>query len=101
MVINFSSQSFFPKDFLLPVNGVELQCQFATILESSTLSVYCHVFLAFPSFYSLLTFHLAGGNALERAPPSSVKDFVKEHGGHTVITKVGRHPPGLSDLFKE
>ncbi|KAF9531776.1 acetyl CoA carboxylase [Crepidotus variabilis] len=29
-----------------------------------------------------------GGNSLDKAPPSIVKDFVKEHGGHTVITKV-------------
>jgi len=68
------------------------QCQFATILESSTSLVRDYVFLVFPYVYS---FHLAGGNALDRAPPSSVKDFVKEHGGHTVITKVSRCPPSL------
>ena len=30
----------------------------------------------------------AGGNSLDKAPAGSVTDFVKEHGGHTVITKV-------------
>ncbi|GBE86281.1 Acetyl-CoA carboxylase [Sparassis crispa] len=29
-----------------------------------------------------------GGNTLERAPSGNVSDFVKSHGGHTVITKV-------------
>ncbi|TBU46750.1 acetyl CoA carboxylase [Dichomitus squalens] len=29
-----------------------------------------------------------GGNTLEKAPSGPVKDFVKQHGGHTVITKV-------------
>ena len=29
-----------------------------------------------------------GGNSLENAPPGEVCDFVREHGGHTVITKV-------------
>ncbi|KAF9005958.1 acetyl CoA carboxylase [Cyathus striatus] len=32
--------------------------------------------------------HFIGGNALEKALPSKVHDFVKTHGGHTVITKV-------------
>ncbi|KAH7094196.1 acetyl-CoA carboxylase [Auriculariales sp. MPI-PUGE-AT-0066] len=32
--------------------------------------------------------HFIGGNSLENAPPGSVHDFVKENGGHTVITKV-------------
>ncbi|TFK71374.1 acetyl CoA carboxylase [Pluteus cervinus] len=29
-----------------------------------------------------------GGNSLDKAPASSIHDFVKSHGGHTVITKV-------------
>ncbi|OAL19402.1 hypothetical protein AYO20_11646 [Fonsecaea nubica] len=32
--------------------------------------------------------HFVGGNRLENAPPSKVKDFVQEHDGHTVITSV-------------
>jgi acetyl-CoA carboxylase/biotin carboxylase 1 len=32
--------------------------------------------------------HFIGGNRLENAPPSKVKDFVAEHDGHTVITNV-------------
>ncbi|KAF8636390.1 hypothetical protein AX17_003572 [Amanita inopinata Kibby_2008] len=32
--------------------------------------------------------HFIGSNSLERAPASVVHDFVKSHGGHTVITKV-------------
>lgn len=32
--------------------------------------------------------HFIGGNRLENAPPSKVKDFVAEHNGHTVITNV-------------
>ncbi|KAH9951182.1 acetyl CoA carboxylase [Amylocystis lapponica] len=32
--------------------------------------------------------HFIGGNALDKAPSGSVSDFVKSHGGHTVITKV-------------
>ncbi|KAF9266806.1 hypothetical protein L218DRAFT_1074678 [Marasmius fiardii PR-910] len=32
--------------------------------------------------------HFIGGNSLDKAPPSSVYDFVKNAGGHTVITKV-------------
>lgn len=35
--------------------------------------------------------HFIGGNRLENAPPSKVKDFVAEHDGHTVITNVS--PP--------
>lgn len=29
-----------------------------------------------------------GGNSLDKAEAGRVADFVKEHGGHTVITKV-------------
>lgn len=32
--------------------------------------------------------HFLGGNSLDVAPPSAVKDFVASHDGHTVITKV-------------
>lgn len=32
--------------------------------------------------------HFIGGNTLDNAPPSKVKDFVASHGGHTVITNV-------------
>ncbi|KAJ5502949.1 ATP-grasp fold subdomain 1 [Penicillium fimorum] len=32
--------------------------------------------------------HFIGGNALESAPPSAVKDFVAAHEGHSVITSV-------------
>jgi acetyl-CoA carboxylase/biotin carboxylase 1 len=32
--------------------------------------------------------HFIGGNRLENAAPSAVKDFVAAHDGHTVITNV-------------
>ncbi|KAK0737227.1 acetyl-CoA carboxylase [Apiosordaria backusii] len=32
--------------------------------------------------------HFIGGNRLENAPPSKVKDFIANHDGHTVITNV-------------
>ncbi|KIP02998.1 hypothetical protein PHLGIDRAFT_130424 [Phlebiopsis gigantea 11061_1 CR5-6] len=32
--------------------------------------------------------HFIGGHSLDKAPAGPVTDFVKEHGGHTVITKV-------------
>lgn len=32
--------------------------------------------------------HFIGGNRLDLAPPSSVKDFVAQHEGHSVITSV-------------
>ncbi|KAI1384404.1 acetyl-CoA carboxylase [Hypoxylon trugodes] len=32
--------------------------------------------------------HFIGGNKLENAPPSKVKDFVAAHDGHTVITNI-------------
>ena len=32
--------------------------------------------------------HFIGGNRLENAPPSKVKEFVASHDGHTVITNV-------------
>jgi len=35
-----------------------------------------------------LASHFIGANHLGVAPPSKVKDFVAEHGGHTVITNV-------------
>jgi acetyl-CoA carboxylase / biotin carboxylase 1 len=44
-----------------------------------------------PSSYSAkfdLQPHFIGGNELSKAPPSKVKDFVAQHDGHTVITKV-------------
>ena len=34
--------------------------------------------------------HFIGGNKLENAPPSRVKDFVAAHDGHTVITNVSK-----------
>jgi acetyl-CoA carboxylase/biotin carboxylase 1 len=32
--------------------------------------------------------HFIGGNRLDLAPPSKVKDFVAAHDGHSVITSV-------------
>ncbi|KAF9092955.1 acetyl-coenzyme-A carboxylase, partial [Mortierella sp. AD031] len=29
-----------------------------------------------------------GGNALDKAPAGAVRDFVSQHGGHSVITKI-------------
>lgn len=37
---------------------------------------------------SLVHFHNIGGNALENAPAGPVRDFVGQHGGHSVITKI-------------
>lgn len=42
--------------------------------------------------------HFIGGNRLENAPASKVKDFVAQHDGHTVITNVSRESP-LRILF--
>lgn len=39
--------------------------------------------------------HFIGGNALDKAPPSKVKDFVTAHDGHTVITNVSSMPGRL------
>ena len=39
-----------------------------------------------------LSDHFIGGNRLEAAPPSVVKDFVAENDGHTVITSVSAIP---------
>jgi acetyl-CoA carboxylase/biotin carboxylase 1 len=40
--------------------------------------------------------HYIGGNRLENAPASKVKDFVAENGGHTVITNVSPLPDGYA-----
>ncbi|CAG8461604.1 13367_t:CDS:2 [Racocetra fulgida] len=32
--------------------------------------------------------YLLGGNNLEKAPPGIIQEFIKEHNGHTVITKI-------------
>ena len=51
-----------------------------------------------PSAYAAkhnLPVHFIGGNALEVAAPSVVKDFVASHDGHTVITSVSSHSGGL------
>jgi len=37
--------------------------------------------------------HFIGGNKLENAAPSKVKDFVANHDGHTVITNVSQSNP--------
>jgi len=45
----------------------------------------------YPSAYAAkynLAAHFIGGNELSRAAPSKVKEFVAQHDGHTVITKV-------------
>jgi acetyl-CoA carboxylase / biotin carboxylase 1 len=41
--------------------------------------------------------HFIGGNKLDNAPESKVKDFVAKHDGHTVITNVRflRIPRGI------
>ena len=47
-----------------------------------------------PSSYSQkfnLAAHFIGGNHLEAAPSSSVKDFVTHNDGHSVITSVSFH----------
>jgi acetyl-CoA carboxylase/biotin carboxylase 1 len=42
--------------------------------------------------YKNLASHFIGGSHLDVAPPGKVKDFVAEHEGHTVISKVCRFP---------
>ena len=37
--------------------------------------------------------HFIGGNRLEKAPASKVKDFVQDSDGHSVITSVSSFPP--------
>lgn len=54
---------------------------------------------------------ITGGNSLEKAPSGPVTDFVKQLGGHTVITKVSRKTQthemergawvGSGDLYSE
>lgn len=41
--------------------------------------------------------HFIGGNHLDAAPEGKVKDFVRNHDGHTVITSVGllKKNPGI------
>lgn len=49
-----------------------------------------------PSSYAAkhnIASHFIGGNELSQAPPSSVKDFVAAHDGHTVITSVSLQVP--------
>ncbi len=41
--------------------------------------------------------HFIGGNHLDAAPASSVKDFVANHDGHTVITNVGSMCPSTRE----
>ena len=44
--------------------------------------------------------HFIGGNKLENAVPSPVKDFVAQHDGHTVITNVCQcHSRGARHLL--
>lgn len=38
--------------------------------------------------------HFVGGNNIEVAPPSAVKDFVVNHGGHSVISSVSTYEEG-------
>lgn len=40
--------------------------------------------------------HFIGGNKLENAPDSKVKDFVAENDGHTVITNVSSAPRNVA-----
>lgn len=47
---------------------------------------------AFAAKHNLAS-HFIGGNRLNLAPPSKVKDFVAAHDGHSVITSVS----GLGD----
>ena len=50
----------------------------------------------YPSSYSAkynLASHFIGGNELSKAAPSKLKDFVGQHDGHTVITKVSKADP--------
>ena len=57
-------------------------------------------FLGNSYFNSSFFARLPGGNSPENAPPSSVRDFVKEHGGHTVITKARRYSSILGYLIQ-
>jgi acetyl-CoA carboxylase/biotin carboxylase 1 len=48
--------------------------------------------------HSNLPSHFIGGNALESAPPSKVKEFVAAHEGHSVITSVSNLRNYCSEL---
>lgn len=43
--------------------------------------------------------HFIGGNHLEAAAPSSVKDFVAKHGGHSVISSVRTTDDSLENVL--
>jgi hypothetical protein len=59
-------------------------------LTRTSTSCSFHRSAAFPTIVDSAHFSLGfiGGNSLSVAPPGRVHEFVKEHGGHTVITKV-------------
>ena len=46
-----------------------------------------------PAIAQEIPSHFIGGNRLDQAPPSRVKDFVAEHAGHSVITSVSISTP--------
>ena len=60
-------------------------CPLTITLESPSSSVSGQ---EHPSIRAHSVTAIAGGNTLEKAPSGPVTDFVKQHGGHTVITKV-------------
>ena len=57
-----------------------------------------------PSSYSAkfnIPPHFVGGNHLSAAPAGSVKDFVANNDGHTVISNVRSHFEDLTGLWKD
>lgn len=55
--------------------------------DHSKVTNYIGETFALPAF-KLPSDQYTGGNDLDKAPEGRVTDFVREHGGHTVITKV-------------
>ena len=57
-----------------------------TTPKCHTSLVRLHLFPTSSISDTFITF--SGGNSLDKAPVGRVHDFVKDNGGHTVITKV-------------
>lgn len=60
---------------------------FFPLLTTTTLHDNFFLCPFLPLFFLYFSF-LIGGNALDKAPAGAVHDFVSQHGGHSVITKI-------------
>ena len=96
----FNSSVRLPSSLSTPTSPARLVPAIMSTYDHSRVAQFIGESFRTPSASEQGVTAIIGGNTLEKAPSGPVTDFVKQHGGHTVITKVRRVEMACAEGFR-